>query len=116
MHERAMKAWREERGRQWSDGFTVFQQQMIPPEYNELDFLSDAEWNTARELLERGYTLGFVACNEEPVTFLAEITQRMKDLPLRAYCDDDENMLYVAAKDAEARLEGRAAKPAAPIG
>lgn len=76
---------------------------MISPECSELDFIPDPEWAEARRLLEAGFTLGIVAHNEEPVTFLAAIANRLKGLPLQAYCDDDENMLYVAAKDAVIR-------------
>lgn len=103
MDEHTQDGWLKERARAWDDGFTFFALDMLPPECSELECITDPEWLEVRRLLEAGYTVGIVAHGEEPVTFLAEIMNHIQGVPLRAYCDDGENMLYVRAKDADTR-------------
>jgi len=103
MDEQERQGWLKERERAWDDGFTFFTEDMLPPGDGELDCITDPEWIEVRRLLEAGFTVGIVAHAEEPVAFMAEIGNHMNGIPLRAYCDDDENMLYVRAKDADVR-------------
>lgn len=93
-----MKAWREERGREWNHGFTLFGDQMIPTEPSELCFVSDPEWEALREAVSRGFTIGIIVPGDDPGAVLAEIANRLS-LPIRAFYDEPDNMLYVAAKE-----------------
>lgn len=110
MNAEEMKDWRKDRKRRWHQGFTLYSGTMIPEALDELCFVEEPEWNALRDAMSQGFTIGIILPGDDPAQVVAEIANRL-GVPIRAYYEEPDNMLYVAP---ETRTSAALRETAAP--